>query len=158
LLRRGVLLDVAAAQGVDALPADFEIRPDHLEAARHAPVEPGDVVLVRTGWARYWNDARRFINEVRGPGPALDGARWLSANGVFAAGSDTAAFEKVPSPEMAVHTHLIVESGIHIIECLNLEELAAARVFEFLFVAAPLKIRGGTGSPLRPFALALHGD
>jgi len=51
-----------------------------------------------------------------------------------------------------------VESGIHIIECLNLEELAAAEVTEFLFVAAPLKIRGGTGSPIRPFALAGQED
>ena len=51
---------------------------------------------------------------------------------------------------MPVHVHLLVESGIHIIECLNLEELAAARVAEFLFVALPLKIRGATGSPVRP--------
>jgi kynurenine formamidase len=56
---------------------------------------------------------------------------------------------------MAVHVHLLVESGIHILEALNLEELAAARVYEFLFVAAPLKIRGGTGSPIRPFAVTV---
>ena len=54
---------------------------------------------------------------------------------------------------MPVHVHLLVESGIHIIECLNLEQLAADQVYEFVFVAAPLKIRGGTGSPIRPFAL-----
>jgi len=46
-----------------------------------------------------------------------------------------------------------VESGIHIIECLNLEQLAAERIYEFAFVASPLKIRGATGSPIRPFAL-----
>jgi kynurenine formamidase len=74
---------------------------------------------------------------------------------VFAAGSDTIAFERVPSRAMPVHVHLLVESGIHIIEALNLEELAAARVYTFLFVAAPLKIRGGTGSPIRPLAVAL---
>ena len=51
---------------------------------------------------------------------------------------------------MPVHVHLLVESGIHIIECLNLEELAAARVTELLFIAAPLKIRGATGAPMRP--------
>ena len=54
---------------------------------------------------------------------------------------------------MAVHVHLLVESGIHIIENLNLEELARDGVLEFLFVATPLKIRGATGSPIRPFAL-----
>jgi kynurenine formamidase len=54
---------------------------------------------------------------------------------------------------MPVHVHLLVESGIHIVECLNLEALAAARVFSFAFVAAPLKIQGATGSPIRPLAL-----
>jgi kynurenine formamidase len=63
------------------------------------------------------------------------------------------AFEKVPDASMPVHVHLLVESGIHIIECLNLEELAAEGVKEFLFVALPLKIRGATGSPVRPVAV-----
>ena len=62
------------------------------------------------------------------------------------------AFERAPGL-MEVHVHLIVESGIHIIECLNLEELARDGVKEFTFVALPLKIRGGTGSPIRPLAL-----
>ncbi|HEX5229609.1 MAG TPA: hypothetical protein VFW44_17980 [Bryobacteraceae bacterium] len=60
----------------------------------------------------------------------------------------------MPAASMPVHVHLLVESGIHIIEALNLEELARDRVYEFAFVAAPLKIRGGTGAPLRPLALA----
>jgi len=157
ILRRGVLLDVAGHEGLDALPQDYEITPDTLEAVAHAErvaVEPGDVVLLRTGWGRYWNDAARFVAQVHGPGPGETGARWLSRAGVFAAGSDTIAFELVPAPSMPVHVHLLVESGIHIIECLNLEEAAAARAYEFLFVASPLKIRGGTGSPIRPFALA----
>ncbi len=148
ILRRGVLLDIA---GPAILPEDFEITPAHLEAAaRTVEIRPGDVVLLRTGWATYWNDPRKFISGVRGPGPGLAGARWLSARGIFAAGSDTVAFEKVPDPAMPVHVHLLVESGIHIIECLNLEELAAARVYEFLFIAAPLKIRGATGAPDPP--------
>jgi kynurenine formamidase len=86
---------------------------------------------------------------VRGPGPKRAGAEWLSRHGIFAAGSDTVAFEHSPS-QMEVHVHLLVERGIHIIECLNLESLAEAGVREFLFVALPLKIRGGTGSPIRP--------
>lgn len=157
VFRRGVLLDVAGQLGADALPEDFEIAPEHLEAAaRSAAVEvrDGDVVLLRTGWAAFWSDAARFIAGVRGPGPGEAGARWLSSRRVFAAGSDTVAFEKVPAPNMPVHVHLLVESGIHIIECLNLEPLAAARCYEFLFVAVPLKIRGGTGSPVRPVAIA----
>jgi kynurenine formamidase len=152
IFRRGVLLDIPRVVGLDVLPKNFVITPEHMDAA-DINVQPGDVVLIRSGWGRFWDDAARFIAEVHSPGPALAGAQWLSARNVFAAGSDTAPFEFTPSKEMSVHVHLLVESGIHIIECLNLEELAAADAKEFLFVAAPLKIRGGTGSPIRPVAL-----
>lgn len=158
ILRRGVLLDVAGQQNTDALPADFEITPDHLEQAANVQgvtIQAGDVVVLRTGWARFWEDASRFVAQVHGPGPGELAARWLSARGIFAAGSDTVAFEVVPAPAMPVHVHLLVERGIHIIECLNLEQLAADRVHTFLFVAMPLKIRGGTGSPIRPIAVQL---
>jgi len=154
ILRRGVLLDIAPGE---TLPADFEITPAYLDAAvarQRVEIRSGDVVLLRTGWAAYWRNPARYINEVRSPGPALEGARWLSSRGVFAAGSDTVAFEKVPDPTLPVHVHLIVENGIHIIECLNLEDLAAARVYEFLFIASPLKLEGGTASPIRPLAVA----
>lgn len=162
ILRRGVLLDIAAHQRLDALAAAFSITAEHLDAAADAQkvnVQKGDVVLLRTGWARYWSDAGRYITGGQGavptgPGPELEGARWLSKHGIFAAGADTAAFEKVPAASMPVHVHLLVDSGIHIIEALNLEELSRDRIYEFVFVAAPLKIRGGTGSPIRPFALA----
>jgi kynurenine formamidase len=152
IFRRGVFFDIAKLQGVETLPADFEIRPEHLEAAGIS-LEAGDIALIRTGQARYWDDPARFIGQVRSPGPGLAGAKWLSERKVFAAGSDTAPFEFTPSPEMAVHVHLLVRSGIHIIECLNLEELSESGAKEFLFVAAALKIRGGTGSPVRPYAL-----
>ena len=151
ILRRGVLLDIA---GPHILPEDFEITPAHLDAAAGSvQIRPGDVVLLRTGWATYWNDPRKFVSGVRGPGPALAAAHWLSARNIFAAGSDTLSFEKVPAPSMPVHIHLLVESGIHIIECLNLEALATARVHEFLFIAAPLKLVGATASPLHPIAI-----
>ena len=156
ILRRGVLLDIAWLAGVSALEEDFEVTPAHLDAgARGLEIRPGDVVLLRTGWASSFREPVRFLAQGRGPGPSLAGARWLSGRGVFAAGSDTLAFEKIPMPAMPVHVHLLVEKGIHIIECLNLEELAAAGVREFLFVAAPLKIRGATGAPMRPLALYL---
>ena len=156
ILRRAVLLDIAGLQGVPALPEDFEVTPAHLDtASRELEIRQGDVVLLRTGWASYFKEPIRFLAQGRGPGPSLEGARWLSRRGVFAAGSDTLAFEKIPMPAMPVHVHLLVESGIHIMECLNLEEIAAAGLREFLLVAAPLKIRGATGAPMRPVALAL---
>ena len=127
IFRRGVLLDIPKVTGLEVLPKDFVVTPEHMDAATAGlAVEPGDVVLIRTGWARYWDDPRQFISEVHSPGPKLEGARWLSERKVFAVGSDTAPFEFTPSPEMNVHVHLLVESGIHIVECLNLEELAAS--------------------------------
>jgi len=152
IFRRGVLLDIPKIAGIEVLPKDFVITPGHLDAAG-VEVRRGDVVLLRTGWGRYWDDAAKFISQVHSPGPGVEAAKWLSERGIFAAGSDTAPFEFTPSPGMAVHVHLLVRSGIHIIECLNLEELSESGAVEFLFVAAPLKIRGGTGSPIRPVAL-----
>jgi kynurenine formamidase len=151
ILRRGVLLDLATDS---PLASDHEVTVAELErASAGVPIGAGDIVLLRTGWARYWSDARRFINDTRCPGPGLAAAQWLSERGIFAAGSDTVAFEHVPAPAMPVHVHLLVEKGIHIIECLNLEQLAAAGVKEFLFIAAPMKIQGATGSPVRPLAI-----
>jgi kynurenine formamidase len=156
IVRRAVLLDIA--QG-EPLPKDFSVTPDHLEATlkrQNTQIQAGDIVLLRTGWARFWDDAARFVSELHCPGPELPGAQWLSERRIFAAGSDTIPFEKMPSQEMPVHVHLLVNSGIHIIENLNLEELARDRVYEFVFVGAPLKIRGGTGAPLRPLAFPIR--
>ena len=151
ILRRAVLLDLARN---GPLEADHEITPAELDqSASGLEIRPGDIALLRTGWAQYFQEARKFVNDTRCPGPGLAGARWLSARRLFAAGSDTVAFEKVPAPAMPVHVHLLVESGIHIIECLNLEEIAAKGIREFLFVGAPLKILGATGAPIRPLAL-----
>lgn len=156
-LQRGVLLDVAATLGSAPLDTDTSIDSALLERAEQASgtgLQPGDIALIRTGWGQYWGEPRRFVNGLRMPGVTLDGAQWLSRRGVAAAGSDTLSFERLPSPRMEVHVHLLVEAGIHILECLALEALSAAHVSEFLFVATPLKLDGATASPLRPYALA----
>jgi kynurenine formamidase len=152
--RRGVLVDVAGHRGVDALGGGEPIGAAELYAACPVAVEPGDVVLVRTGWARHWHDPDRFNNAGAGwPGPDESAAHWLIERGVHTAGSDTPAFEAIPSPGDSVHALLLVDNGIHILENLDLEALAAAGVGEFLFVGLPLRIVGATGSPLRPLAL-----
>jgi len=156
ILRRGVMLDLATLLNTAALPAAFIITPEHLEAAVIASrlhIEVGDIVFLRTGWGQFWRDSRRYSSQLRCPGPGLEGAQWLSSKGIFAAGSDTLAFEHVPNPAMPVHVHMLVERGIHLFENLNLEELAFHHISEFLLMAAPLKIEGGTGAPVRPLAL-----
>lgn len=159
---RGVLLDVAGLHGADVLPGGYGITEDDLSAAaRKAGVEvrKGDVALVHTGWSANFGDANVFLGHDTGvPGPTENAARWLADCGVRATGGETIAYEQI-KPEVGhrllpVHRLLLVERGIHIIEVMNLAQLAAAGVNEFLFVLAPLKIVGGTGSPVRPLAVA----
>jgi len=152
IVRRGVLLDIAGCEGLDVLPEGFEVTPDHLSRSSKVEIREGYIVLLRTGWAQFFSDAKRYINSTISPGPGIEGARWLSSRKIFAAGSDTVAFEKIPNPTMPVHLHLLVESGIYIIEALNLEELARDRIHEFVLIAVPMKIRGATGAPVRPLA------
>lgn len=158
---RGVLLDVAALHGTDVLPGGYGITAEDLSAAaRKAGVEvrAGDVVLVRSGWGRKFGDPEAFLGHDTGvPGPTEEAARWLADRGVRATGAETIAYEQI-KPEVGhallpVHRLLLVERGVHIIEVMNLAEIAEAGVGEFLFVLAPLKIVGGTGSPVRPLAV-----
>jgi len=120
-----------------------------------ATVEPGDAILIRTGWSKYWTDAETFIGRRGGmPGPGEKATRWLIARGATLMGSDTPGFECLPTPGVSVHAILLVDAGIHIIENLNLEEIAKKRASRVLFVALPLRLTGATGSPIRPVAIA----
>jgi kynurenine formamidase len=155
LVARGVLLDVA---GDKLLDPEYAITPADLEKAARAEVREGDVVLVRTGYGSLWSRPDEYL---KAAGISADGSRWLVERRVRAAGADNMAFDvmsSTPDPELKVtlpgHILLLVRAGIPIIENLNLEELAAAKVYEFLFVCLPLKMRGATGSPVRPIAIA----
>lgn len=158
---RGLLLDVARLHGVEILaPGTVVTAADLAAAASRADVTPGhgDIVLVRTGWARNWDDPEAFVGHASGvPGPGEEAAAWLAEHGIRATGADTIAYEALAAgaghSRLPVHRLLLVEHGIHIIETLQLEELSRDDVGEFLFIAAPLKLVGGTGSPLRPLAL-----
>lgn len=161
MICRGILLDVPATLGVAACAPGYEITPDDLEATVErqgvAPVD-GGVILVRSGWGSHFSDGDRYLGHSTGvPGPGEPGARWLSAYLPRAVGADTIAFERLaPAAGHALlpaHRHLLVEAGIHIVETLNLEELAAKQVYTFGFVLVPLPIVGATGSPVRPLAL-----
>jgi len=164
IFTRGVLLDLAALIEAPAVPAGRPITVDALEEAcarQGVDVTEGDAVLFRMGRPTpQFVDIDRPEHLVAGvPGPDIGAARWLAERGVRIAGSDTIAFEWVPpgrgTANLPVHTLFLVQKGIPIIELLNLEELAATGVHEFLFVAVPLNIMGATGSPIRPLALLL---
>lgn len=99
--------------------------------------------------------AETFIGQRGGmPGPGETAARWLIERGATLMGSDTPGFECLPIPGVSVHAILLVDAGIHIIENLNLEEIARKRLPRVLFVALPLRLSGATGSPIRPVAIA----
>ena len=161
LLTRAVLLDVAATKGVEVLPAGYGVTAEDLRhSAERAGVEvgAGDVAVIRTGWARHFSEPLTYLGKSTGvPGVTVEAAEWLAAAKVATTGADTTAYEQIrPGAGHAVlpvHRVLLVESGIHIIEHLNLEAAAAQGLTEFLFVMAPLRIVGGTGSPIRPVAV-----
>ena len=157
IVARGVLLDVA---GETLLAPDYAITVDDLEeAAERAQVQvrEGDVVLVRTGCGELWSDPAAYL---RGAGVSAAGSRWMVDRRVRAVGADNMAWDVIGpvDPELKVtlpgHILLLVRAGIPIIENLYLEQLAAAKVHEFVFVCLPLKMRGATGSPVRPVAIA----
>lgn len=155
--RSAVLFDIARYRGVDVLQPADEITPADFDGClqqQELELHDGDLALVRTGWARHWRESALF-NGSRGglPGPGRDGTQWLIDRGVSMVGSDTPAFEVIPSVGDSVHAMLLVDRAIHIIENLNLEEISEKRARRFLFVGLPLRMAGATGSPLRPIAV-----
>jgi kynurenine formamidase len=161
IVSRGVLIDAATALDVDCLPPSAELSASDLEfacASLGITVQAGDTVLVRTGWAKHRViDPATYVGTATGlPGVNESGARWLADKAVRATGSDTLFFEWIPPggpAHLPAHRVLLVENAIHILEALDLEELALARAREFVMVTAPLRIRGATGSPVCPLAL-----
>jgi len=159
---RGVLIDVPGYRGVECLPKGSAVgaaEVDAICAHQGVTVQPWDVVLIRTGYMGLWPDAELMAAH-KTPGPDLSTARWLLEHGVVASGTDTETYEVQPAPDLGspanpqpVHTLLLIENGMHLMESLDLEELARDRVYEFLFVALPVKIRGATGSMVDPLAV-----
>jgi kynurenine formamidase len=156
---RGLLIDAAAAEGVERLPAGFRIGPALIERelSRHrlAP-SPGDALFIRTGHGRLWLADNDSYNAGE-PGIDLDAARWLAERDPCLVGADNWGIEVHPPVDPArpieVHQHLITRHGIYFLENLELDALAAAGVHEFAFVFAPLKMKGGVGSPGNPVAV-----
>jgi kynurenine formamidase len=168
LVNRGVLLDVGRFmhRGAKPLEPGFNITAEILaETARHqgVTIARGDTVLIRTGWGKHFTDNPNLYKGENAAGVGVSGAQFLVDAGARVVGNDTLTFEVRPPiafpPEtplfqvFPVHMLLIPDNGIHIIENYFLEEIAAAKEYEFLLVVPPLKIRGGTGSALRSFAL-----
>lgn len=159
IMAHAVLLDLARYRGVDRIAAGNPIRQDELEAAAQKQgvrISEGDVVLLRTGNGALWHDPETYL---QAGGVSGGASQWLAGKKVMAVGADNMAWDEIGlfDPDFNVtlpgHLVLLVRSGIYIIENLFLEELARDRRYECTFICLPLKLRGATGSPIRPIAL-----
>jgi len=159
LMTRGVLIDVAGLKGVDTLPDTYEITVQDLQQAlqkQNLTLRPGDAVIINTGWGRLWGkENARYMKG--NPGIGVAAAEWLAKQDPMLVGADNGPVEVSPNPDREIslpgHQIFLVINGIHLLENLKLDELAAKRVHEFAFVMQPLKMQGGTGSTVAPIAI-----
>ncbi len=162
IIARGVLIDVAAAKGVNMLPDGYRVTRDDLKEAlekQKTVLSEGDVVLIRTGRMQLYADADAYM--ANPPGMGLEAARFLvEESGAMVVGADNLSFEAFPSEletdYVPVHTYLLAEQGTPIIELVYLEELSRDQVFEFAFIGSSLKLRGADAAPIRPIAIPLR--
>ncbi len=159
LMTRGVLIDVAGLKGVEILGDTYEITVQDLQQAlqrQGISLQPGDAVIIHTGWGRLWAKDNARFNKGN-PGIGVAAAEWLVKQDPMLVGGDTPPVEVNPNPDpqisLPVHQIMLVVNGIHILENLKLDELAAKKVYEFAFVIQPLKLRGFTGSTVAPSAI-----
>ncbi len=161
ILTRGILVDLAGYKGVPHLPSRYEVTLADVRGAlarqglAESDLRPGDALLFRYGWARFWSEPAKYNDDP--PGIGLEVARWLAERKVSMVGSDQSGTEVGPNPDPSllfpVHQELIMKHGIFNIENLTLEELAKDAAWEFMFVFTPTRFKGATGSPGRPLAI-----
>lgn len=157
IIGRGVLLDLAETLGGPRLEDGYEITVSDLQRCldrQEVRLQSGDIILIRTGkFQQYGVDNVAY--QAGEPGPGLEAACWLYEQGMAVLGADNHGIEPLPFTDSSntVHRAMIIERGVHLLENLNLEELARERNYEFLFTGLPLKIVGATGSWIRPAAI-----
>jgi kynurenine formamidase len=159
---RGVLLDVPAALGVDALEPGTPITVGDLEACEARTgvrVGTGDVLLVRTGRWRWREEHGPWPVHERLAGLHASCLPWLHEREVALLGSDGVSDvypSHIDGAFLPIHTVAIVAMGLHLLDNLDLEALARScedeERAEFLLTVAPLILRGGTASPVNPIA------
>ena len=162
IIARGVLIDVAAAKGVDMLADGYRVTRDDLVKAlgqQGVELREGDVVLIRTGRMKLYEDASAYM--ANPPGLGMAAAKFLvEESGAMIVGADNLSFEAFPSEVdgnyVPLHTYLLAQQGVPIMELVDLEGLAEDRVYEFAFIGASLKLRGADAAPIRPIAFPVH--
>ena len=159
LVTRGVMIDIAALKGVEMLGDGYEITVQDLQQAlakQNLTLQSGDAVIINTGFGKLWEkDNARYSKG--NPGIGVAAAEWLARQNPVLVGADTPPVEVNPNPDaqlsLPTHQIMLAINGIHLLENLKLDELAAKRVYEFALIVEPLKIQGATGSTVAPIAI-----
>lgn len=158
IILRGTLLDIPGSQGKPHLGKNYSIKIADIDACldwQGNTIHEGDAVLIRTG--ERWPQ----LDLCGGGGVSLEAARYLiEEKKAMVMGTDTVSFESFPDGKTSyeghvhpVHQYMLVEQGVHIIELLQLDELAADKVYNFCFICLSNKVKGATGSFIRPVAV-----
>ena len=182
IITSAVVLDVRKhAHGGEAMSAGQVITPEHLEQVLEAQglkergILPGDVVYIYTGWSDHYKDPDvDKIYYSMAPGLSYDAAKYLGDRRVVGVGLDTWGLDAVaegqltgeaPPPEgtppgmaFPVHYHFLTQAGVHTLENIKLNELAADGVQTACTMILPARLKGGAGSPIRPVAIGVPGE
>jgi kynurenine formamidase len=149
-----VVLEVRADAAKDA---DYLLPAARVEdwEKQHGRIPEGAIVLLRTGWAARWPDVQRYRNQdaqgrMHFPGFSVDAAKLLMGRKVSGLGCDTLSVDYGASTDYAVH-HLALGAGLYQLE--NLSDLSDLPETGAFLIAAPIKLEGGSGGPVRVFAL-----
>ena len=168
IITRGILIDIAGYKGVPVLDSRYEVTLADTRGAlakqgvREDSIEAGDAILFNYGWAVHWNngpkynDARFFVGENQGsPGIGVEVARWAVEKKASMVGADSCCVTIQPPtrPELGNVHHELLFGGVMMLENMDLRELARDGVYEFLYLNLTERIRGATGSPVRPIAV-----
>ena len=164
LVSRGVLLDVARLNGVDSLAGGHTLTVDDLDGAceqAKVTVEPGDVVLIRTGHIRHFLAGDKVAYATTAPGPSLRTVEWFRSKDVAAVATDNLIFEVFPCERddmfLPVHFLHLVDMGLTQGQNFDLEALAEDCAgdgrWSFLLSASPEPIVNGVGAMVNPVAI-----
>jgi kynurenine formamidase len=161
MITRGVLVDVAGYKGVNRLEGGYEVTLADVRGAlvrqgiEEDSLGSGDAILFNYGWSELWSQPEAYNGDA--PGIGLEVARWLIEREATLTGGDSWANEVVPNPDptlaFPVHQEILMKNGLFNIENLQFDGLLEDEVYEFLFIATPIRFKGTTGSPLRPIAI-----
>ena len=151
IITRGILIDLAAYKGVNTLPEGYQITVADVKNAlakqgmKESDIEPGDALLFNLGWWRIWPAKKTVDGQPAYASREL--INWIISMKPCMIGSDS----NFDGPEAAVHSEITMKNGIFNLELMNFENIE--KVYKFLFVFTPLRLKGATGSPGRPLAI-----